>query len=304
MQALSSECNTRCNVRDRQLDIVYSTDPLGSCPTFLHLHDKNGSCMPDTITTSSIIIRHFLPYTNTWEFFYLTANLRPICAHGTDDARAHRPMRLGRCMPVGVKPSYHGLTGEYDIVQEPIDLVHIHKFENETQASLESRISMMTGFVMTVEALASVSEIHEEDILKIDPRMRHDRTKWPASPLIAVERYQLKPYFSSEFTFNMGWCRDDVQMHIPLLKNPEGVINIAGSDSGCMVRYCDQSSPGSTYKQIQKSKFIGIVGTVGMADEVSGSMLDMVFIRPMSVVIKDLPMRLKWLFPEKENYNQ
>jgi hypothetical protein len=148
MATFEKHCDIRCDTHGRYSKVVYSTDPL-ACPTFLHMHDPNGSCIPEQMSTSSLIIKHQVPTTQKWEYFYLTASLCIIDGHHTEDARDYRPMRLGRCVPVGMRISYPINFDEEDDEdvendKKAIELVHVHKHTGETQEAFDQRMSAVS----------------------------------------------------------------------------------------------------------------------------------------------------------------
>ncbi|KAI0540147.1 hypothetical protein GGR58DRAFT_172970 [Xylaria digitata] len=288
MQALEESCDIRCDIKGVRLHyprVVYSTDPL-ACPTFLHMHNNKGFCIPDTISTSSLIIKHRAPITNEWEYFYLTSDLAPRSGHSTSDAQEYRPMRLGRCVPVGMKVKYPDAF-ELARFQQVIELVHIHKHKDESQEAFNERMSI-ANFKQQLPVSLRDLPSQVESIQEV--RMAYN--KWCASrqegrePSIAVERYQQTRYTPTCLTSN----GKDKNYHLQIIMKDvgPGVIGLAGSDSGSLVREWGPEFPGG-------SKILGIIESLS-----TWSKDDYAVIQPMLFVVEDLHNRVSALFHPDE----
>ncbi|RWA03288.1 hypothetical protein EKO27_g11817 [Xylaria grammica] len=292
MQALEEDCDIGCDIKGVRLHhprVVYSTDPM-ACPTFLHMHNNKGGCMPETISTSSLVIKHRAPTTNEWEYFYLTSDLKPPQGHGTDDAQEHRPMRLGRCVPVGMKVNYpdNFNLGKF---QEIIELVHIHKFKNESQEAFNARVSLASFQQRPPISLRDLSS----QITSIE-EIQTGYKKWCASgregrePSIAIERYQQTLYTPTSYTSN---GKDECyHLKIPIDDVGPGVIKLSGSDNGSLVREWGRDV-GVTGKP--GGKILGIVESLS-----TWSTVDHAVVQPMLFVVEELRDRLYALFHPNE----
>ncbi|TGJ83488.1 hypothetical protein E0Z10_g5275 [Xylaria hypoxylon] len=288
MQAFDESCDIRCDVKGIRLHhprVVYSTDPM-ACPTFLHMHNNKGFCMPDTISTSSLIIKHQAPTTNEWEYFYLTSDLKPPRGHGTDDTQEYRPMRLGRCVPVGMKVKYpdNFRLGKF---QEVIELVHIHKHENESQEAFNRRMSIK-GFnqrppVSLGDLSAQVTSIEE---IQTAYKKWHASSREGRRPSITIERYQQTLYTPTSYTSN----GEDEYYHlqIPIDEVGPGVSKLAGSDNGSLV--CEWGQEVGTIGN-PGGKILGIVESLS-----TWTTVDYAVVQPMLFVVEDLRDRLYALF--------
>ncbi|KAI1421361.1 hypothetical protein F5Y12DRAFT_34969 [Xylaria sp. FL1777] len=288
MQAIEKSCDIKCDVNGVRLHhprVVYSTDPL-ACPTFLHMHDDKGYCMPDTISTSSLIIKHRAPTTNNWEYFYLTSDLNPPQGHGTDDTQKYRPMRLGRCTPVGMKVKY---PDSYKLREfhEFIELVHVHKQKNESQSAFLGRMAMASFEQRSPVSLRDLSS----QVTSIE-EIQKTYNKWRASkqegriPSIAIERYQQTLYTPTIYTADGKG--EDYHLQIPICGSDSGDIKLAGSDNGSLVHEWGQED-GTAGKP--SGKILGIVESLS-----TWSTVDYAVIQPMLFVIEDLRERLYVLF--------
>ncbi|KAI0433039.1 hypothetical protein F5Y09DRAFT_108574 [Xylaria sp. FL1042] len=292
MQAIEKDCNIRCDVKGVRLHhprVVYSTDPL-ACPTFLHMHNDKGYCMPDTISTSSLIIKHRAPTTNNWEYFYLTADLNPPRGHGSDDTQRYRPMRLGRCVPVGMKVDYPDAFDPRSF-QEAIELVHIHKQNNESQEAFDRRMSMVN---FKQQAPVSLRDLSSQ-VTSIEDIQRAYK-KWRASkkeggiPSLAIVRYQQTVYMPRNYTVN----GEDKYYHlqIPLGEAGSAVVDLAGSDNGSLVY---ERGHATDAEGKATGKILGIVESLS-----TWTTVDYVIVQPMSFVVEDLRNRLCALFHPEE----
>ncbi|KAF2971732.1 hypothetical protein GQX73_g1909 [Xylaria multiplex] len=277
MQALKETCDIGCNTQG----VVYSTDPL-ACPTFLHMHNDKGFCIPDSISTGSLIIKHRSPITNEWEYFYLTSNLAPLPGHGTNDAQEYRPMRLGRCVPVGMKVKYPASFQLLDFHQL-IELVHIHKHKNESQEAFNERMSIASFKKQPPVSIGDLSS-QVESIQEIQIAYN----KWLASgqkgrePWFAVERYQQTPYTPTCLT-SKGEDKD-YYLKIMTKDAGPGVIGLAGSDNGSLVRKWGPEFPNG-------GKILGIVESLD-----TWCTEQYAVVQPMSFVVEDLHDRIFALF--------
>ncbi|KAI0977254.1 hypothetical protein F4678DRAFT_7369 [Xylaria arbuscula] len=293
MQTIEKSCDIWCDMKGVRLHhprVVYSTDPL-ACPTFLHMHDDRGYCMPDTISTSSLIIKHRAPVTNTWEYFYLTSDLNPPQGHGSDDTRKYRPMRLGKCVPVGMKINYSD-NGNSKEFQAAITLVHVHRQKNESQEDFIRRMSL-TNFkqrppISLRELSSQVTSIEE---------IQATYKRWCAFkaemrlPSIAIERYQQTTFTPTSYTTN----GEDKYYHlkIPLADVGSGGMKLSGSDNGSLVHEWGQEMGGTAGKPL--GKILGIVESMS-----TWSTTDYAVIQPMIFVVEILHHRLNILFhPEQ-----
>ncbi|KAI0904577.1 hypothetical protein F4824DRAFT_454647 [Ustulina deusta] len=288
MQALDKSCDIRCDVKGVRLHhprVVYSTDPM-ACPTFLHMHNDKGYCMPDTISTGSLIIKHRAPTTNNWEYFYLTSDLRPPQGHGTDDTQKYRPMRLGRCVPIGMKVKYPAAFKSREF-QEVVELVHVHKQKNESQEAFNERMSMASFNQRPPVSLQDLSS----QVTSIE-EIQTAYKKWAASkqqgriPSIAIERYQQTLYMPMSYASN----GEDEYYHlqIPIGDSGSGGVMLAGSDNGSLVHEWGQET-GTAGKPT--GKILGIVESLS-----TWSMVDYAVVQPMFFVVEDLRNRLYVLF--------
>ncbi|KAI0814603.1 hypothetical protein GGR55DRAFT_439184 [Xylaria sp. FL0064] len=290
MQAIEKECDIRCDVKGVRLHhprVVYSTEPL-ACPTFLHMHSDKGCCMPETISTSSLIIRHRAPTTNNWEYFYLTADMNPPRGHGADDTQRYRPMRLGKCVPVGMKVK---LPDGYDPIgfQEAIELVHIHKQKNESQEAFNRRMLTASFKQRPPMSLRDLSS----EVTSIEEIQRAHK-KWCASkkegrmPSVAIERYQETIYMPTSYTANGE--HQDYHLRIPLNHAGSTAVGLAGSDIGSLVH--ETGAEGKPTGRI-----LGIVESLS-----TWTAVDYVVVQPMLFVVEDLRNRLHVLFHPKERH--
>ncbi|KAI3321694.1 hypothetical protein HD806DRAFT_145002 [Xylariaceae sp. AK1471] len=306
MQDFEKSCDIRCDVQGIRFaypKVVYSTDPQ-ACPTFLHMHDDNGSCMPDTISTSSLIIKHHVPVTNKWEYFYLTANLCPITAHGTDDARSWRPMRLGRCVPVGMKVAYPQNFDFLSDIEGHIELVHVHKLKNESQEAFDQRMSTVSSAEVPTPILLSDLKPQLESVEETKKtwqqwkKTRNQEKAGKTMPPVAIRRHQEAPYMPMEYRLR---CYDGIwSLDMSTNVCAQGAVKLTGSDIGCLlVRYNSQGSgitDGNTPLELSVqliSKIVGIVELISLDDKEKWH----VVVRHMSAVVPDLERRFEALFP-------
>ncbi|KAI1312941.1 hypothetical protein F5Y03DRAFT_339782 [Xylaria venustula] len=293
MQTIDKNCAIRCDIKGVRLHhprVVYSTDPL-ACPTFLHMHDDNGYCIPDTISTSSLIIKHRAPVTNTWEYFYLTSDLSPPQGHGSDDTRKFRPMRLGKCVPVGMEINYSDDNNSKQF-QEVIALVHIHRQTNESQENFNRRMALASFKqrppISLQELAHQVTSI--EEIQAIYKRWCSSK-KETRLPSIAIERYQETAFTPTSYTTH----GQDKYYHlkIPLADLGSGGMKISGSDNGSLVHEWGQVIGATAGKP--PGKILGIVESLS-----TWSTTDYAVIQPMVFVVEILHHRLSVLFHTRQ----
>ncbi|KAI0515433.1 hypothetical protein F5B22DRAFT_190029 [Xylaria bambusicola] len=286
MQVIDKDCSIHCRY-PRSGRIVYSTDPT-ACPTFLHLHDDRGYCMPDTISTSSLIIKHRASTTNSWEYFYVTSDLRQPVGHGAGDTQKFRPMRIGRCVPVGMKAFYPD-TYRRSECQQTIELVHIHKQENESQEAFNSR---MTNKSFTQRPPVLLHDLYLE-VAKIS-EVQEVYKNWRASkpeeriPSFTIERYQATWYMGTGFS--AYGKAEHYHWRIPLENPNPNITRLSGSDNGSLVFEWGKET-GKAGKPI--GKILGIVESMSTWSQED----DHAIVVPMINVVDDLMKRFHSLFP-------
>lgn len=290
MQAIERSCDISCDIQHR---VVYSTDPT-ACPTFLHMHNEKGYCMPDTISTSSLIIKFLVPNTaDQLEFFYVTSHLQPPRGHSADKELQYRPVRLGKCVPVGMKVRYP-VSYEPDESLGVVELVHIHKQKNETKVAFEKRISLANPKERIPMSLSELSK----DIATIGEFPKVGGRPSPSSktqgkvPIITIERYQQTLYApTSYYEAGRGGC--DYRWQIPLELPPDKVgpeiAKLSGSDNGSLV-YLMGGGMGFVNKSA--GKILGIITLIETCDREG----EYAIVRPMVHVIEDLHERLYCIF--------
>ncbi|KAK5627351.1 hypothetical protein RRF57_003066 [Xylaria bambusicola] len=284
MQVIDNSCDIDCRY-SQSSQIVHSTDPT-VCPTFLHLHDDRGYCMPDTISTSSLVIKHRASTTNSWEYFYVTSDLQQPIGHGANDTQQFRPMRIGKCVPVGMKVGFPDPCGE---CEETIQLVHIHKRENESQDAFNNRMTS-TNFTQRPPFLlqdiysqvASISEVQE-----VYQRWRDNQPE-KRIPSFTIERYQAMWYMGTSYSAHGKAER--YHWRIPLENVSSKVTRLSGSDNGSMV-YEWGKEPGQAGRPT--GRILGMVESMSTWSQED----DHAVVVPMINVVKYLEKRLHFLFP-------
>ncbi|KAI1361926.1 hypothetical protein F5Y08DRAFT_342124 [Xylaria arbuscula] len=279
MQAIERSCKIKCDITPGVRKIVYSTDPT-ACPTFLHMHNDKGYCMPDAISTSSLIIKSLVPNTSDlWEFFYVTSDLQPAPGHSVNRELEYRPVRLGKCVPVGMKVNY---PVDYEPIesQQRVELIHIHPQENESRRSFEARILKGSPGQRAPMLLQELSFLTES------PMEFHQLCKKRGElSSFTIERYQqtlfVPPHYSE---YGRG---EQHHWQVPLHDEYNSdVVRLSGSDNGSLVF---QANSGLTPKS--SGKILGMITAISTWSRDG----DYAIVQPMIYIAKSLEERLHHL---------